>query len=370
MALPAILAIQIGRRTRTTPDIRHLSQRATTIGDKQRRTRQYSSELLRLNYMQMQRPPLVSIIVPAYRAVQYVAEALDSVMGQTFQDFEIVVVNDGCPETEALEKVLENYRSRIVYVKQENQGLAAARNTAIARSADSKYIALLDADDKWEPNYLEVQTGMMEANPTIEVLYCDAILFGEGSSKYQTFMQVCPSHGEVSVESLVNQTCNVMVSVLARREAIVRAGMFDPALRSNEDFDLWMRIAKGGGRIAYHRRPLVHYRRHQNSLSASRPRMCSGFVTVMQKFLQRSDTSEAERRIILSRIEYVRAVMAWDEGRTAAQWGNSSEAVENFRRANQVLRKPWLTALIVALRFFPRLAIPAYLLRRRMSGAR
>jgi glycosyltransferase involved in cell wall biosynthesis len=320
--------------------------------------------------MQMLRPPLVSIIVPAYRAAPYIAEALNSVLAQTFQDFEIVVVNDGCPETKALEDALQNYRSRIVYVKQESQGPAVARNTGITHGADTKYIALLDADDKWETNYLEVQTGMMEANPTIDVLYSDAILFGDKSVKHKTFMRVCPSHGEVSVESLVNQTCNVMVSVLARREAVVRAGMFDPAFRGNEDFDLWLRIAKGGGRIAYHRRALVHYRRHPNSLSASRPRMCSGYVAVMQKFLQRSDTSEAERRMILSRIDYVRAVMAWDEGRTAVQEGNSSEAVENFRRANRVLRNPWLSALIVALRFFPRLAMPAYLLRRRMSGAR
>jgi glycosyltransferase involved in cell wall biosynthesis len=320
--------------------------------------------------MQMLRPPLVSVIVPAYQSAAYIMEALDSVLAQTFQDFEIIVVNDGCPDTKVLEMVLAPYHRRIVYIRQENQGLAVARNTAIANSSNSKYIALLDADDKWEPNYLEVQTGMMEANPTIAILYCDAILFGEGSSKHKTFMQVCPSHGEVSVESLVNQTCNVMVSVLARREAVVRAGMFDPAFRSNEDFDLWLRVAKGGGRIAYHRRALVHYRRHPNSLSASRPRMCNGYLAVMQKFLQRSDVSESERKLILSRMEYVRAVIAWDEGITAVNRGDSPEAVEKLRRANQVLRRPGLAALIAALRVFPRLAIPAYRVRRQMSGSR
>jgi glycosyltransferase involved in cell wall biosynthesis len=319
--------------------------------------------------MQMLRPPLVSVIVPAYRSTAYIVEALDSVLAQTFQDFEIIVVNDGCPETKALEDALENYRSRIVYIRQENQGPAGARNTAITRSAGPKYIALLDADDRWEPNYLEVQTGLMEADPNIDVLYSDAILFGDRSGKHKTFMQVCPSNGEVSVESLVNQTCNVMVSVLARREAVMRAGMFDSAFCGNEDFDLWLRIVKGGGRIAYHRRVLVQHRRHPNSLSANRLRMCNGYLAVMQKFFRRSDVSESERKLILSRMEYVRAVIAWDEGITAVNRGDSPEAVEKLRRANQVLRRPGLAALIAALRVFPRLAIPAYRLRQRMSGS-
>src|SRR5208283_4207726 len=99
--------------------------------------------------------PQVSVIMPAYRVSAYIKDAVDSVLAQTFQDFELIVVNDGCPDTEALERVLGPYRSRIVYLKLEkNVGLASARNAGI-QASHSPYIALLDADDIYEPNYLE-----------------------------------------------------------------------------------------------------------------------------------------------------------------------------------------------------------------------
>src|SRR5919198_1434145 len=93
--------------------------------------------------------PAVSVIIPAYRVTQYIAEALDSVLAQTFTDYETIVINDGCPETVALERVLEPYRERIIYLKQENRGPGAARNAGIL-AARSPLIALLDADDVWE----------------------------------------------------------------------------------------------------------------------------------------------------------------------------------------------------------------------------
>src|SRR5262249_53899875 len=92
------------------------------------------------------RAPAVSVIIPAYRVTQYIVGALDSVLAQTFTDYETIVINDGCPETAALERVLEPYRDRIIYFKQENRGPAAARNTGI-RAARAPLIALLDADD-------------------------------------------------------------------------------------------------------------------------------------------------------------------------------------------------------------------------------
>ena len=96
------------------------------------------------------RDPLISVIVPAYQAAQFIAATLDSILAQTFRNFELIVVNDGSPDSEDLEKVLEPYRSRIIYLRQENQGLAGARNTGI-RASRGEYIAPLDADDLWAP---------------------------------------------------------------------------------------------------------------------------------------------------------------------------------------------------------------------------
>src|SRR5262245_33441277 len=94
--------------------------------------------------------PSVSVIIPAYNIAPFIAEALESVLAQTFTDYEIIVVNDGSPDTEELERVLAPYLSRIRYFKQENQGAGAARNAGL-NVATGEYVAFLDGDDVWYP---------------------------------------------------------------------------------------------------------------------------------------------------------------------------------------------------------------------------
>ncbi|HYJ47544.1 MAG TPA: glycosyltransferase family A protein, partial [Pyrinomonadaceae bacterium] len=184
--------------------------------------------------------PLVSVIVPAYNVTEFIRDALDSALAQTFKDYGIIVVNDGSPDTAELERALEPYRASIVYLKQENRGLSGARNTAI-RASKGSFIALLDADDMWLPNYLEVQVERMQADPTLDVLYPNALIFGDALEAGREFMDVCPSRGEVTFESLVTQQCTVMICSMMRRETVLNAGLFDESLRSSEDFDLWLR---------------------------------------------------------------------------------------------------------------------------------
>jgi len=95
--------------------------------------------------------PRVSVIVPAYNTAPFIAETLDSVFAQSMADFEVIVVNDGSPDTPALEQALLPYRARIRYIVQSNGGLSAARNTAI-RASGSELVAFLDSDDVWEPD--------------------------------------------------------------------------------------------------------------------------------------------------------------------------------------------------------------------------
>src|SRR5689334_9318776 len=108
--------------------------------------------------------PVVSVIMPAYNVTRYIGEALDSVFAQTFQDFEIIVVNDGCPDTPALERVLHRYPEKIRYLKQENAGVAAARNTAVLAAA-APLIFTLDPDDWLERDCLEFQVGCLREHP-------------------------------------------------------------------------------------------------------------------------------------------------------------------------------------------------------------
>ena len=165
--------------------------------------------------------PLVSVIVPAYRVAQFIAAALDSILAQTFQDFEIIVVNDGSPDTEDLEKVLEPYRSRITYLRQENQGSAGARNTGI-RAARGAFIAPLDADDMWYPEHLAAQLALFEADPTLDMVYAHVRFFGDVPEAGKTSFQLRPSRGKVTFERLVTQECSVnVVACVIRREMLL-----------------------------------------------------------------------------------------------------------------------------------------------------
>src|SRR5215204_4079119 len=117
--------------------------------------------------------PRVSVIIPAYSAAQFIGATLESVFAQTYADYEVVVVNDGSPDTAELEEVLKPYAQRINYITHENRGLSGARNTGI-RAARGEFVALLDADDLWEPHYLERQFAELDRRPELDVVYANA----------------------------------------------------------------------------------------------------------------------------------------------------------------------------------------------------
>src|SRR5689334_24122006 len=141
-----------------------------------------------------QQSPTVSVIIPAYNAAAFIGETLDSVFAQTFADFEVIVVNDGSPDTEALERELARYPEKLRYIKQENQGAAAARNTGI-KAARGEFVAFLDADDTWLPVFLEKQLELLERTPA-DVVWADALICGDSPLAGRTFMQVQPSFAE------------------------------------------------------------------------------------------------------------------------------------------------------------------------------
>ena len=301
--------------------------------------------------------PAVSVIVPAYRVTKYIADALDSIFRQTFTDYEVIVVDDGCPDTEALKQALAPYRSRIRYIQQENRGLAGARNTGI-RNSTAPLIALLDADDILEPHYLEVMIAAMRGDASLDVLYCDALFFGEPKTAGRRFTEFCPSQGEATFLNLLTQKCNVLVAATIRRDAGARVGWFDESLRSAEDFDLWLRIAKAGGRIKYLREPLVRIRKHPESLSADPVWMWGVGLKVLRKTAERPDLAPLERDELARAIAKFQANLDFQEGRRAFFAGDIGTAIGKLESANRVLRQRKLAAILAALKIAPRLAIP------------
>lgn len=314
--------------------------------------------------------PAVSVIVPCYNVACYVAEALDSVMRQTFTDYECVVVNDGSPDADELERAIEPYRDRVVYVRQENRGLSGARNTGI-RVARGELLALLDADDAWEPRYLEVQVGMMGRDPSITALYPNALIFGDAPDAGLTFMDVCPSEGEPTLAALLDGRCIVFVGTTVRREAVERAGLFDEeqGRHLSEDFDLWLRLLGQGGRIAYHREVLARYRRRADQITADAVEVYRRVLRVLDKVERTFDLSPAERAALGRQRTRCLSEMSLHEGKRAFFGGDARAAVAKLREANVHLKSRKLAAAVLLMRVSPGLLRGLVRLRDRLAPA-
>lgn len=298
--------------------------------------------------------PAVSVIIPAYKVTAYIKTALDSVFAQTFNNIQVVVVNDGCPDTENLERVLQPYAERIRYIRQENGGVGAARRTAVLAS-DAPLIAQLDPDDWWEPNYLEVQMALFANAPGVDLIYPNGYFFGDPALEGKPLMDYAPSKGNVSFCSVMNGETNVVYSALIRKQAILRAGNFDSELRTSEDFDLWIRMLKCGARFAYHEAPLLHYRRRPESLTFNSIAANTWFLRVLERIGQTMALDTHEAACLARRKLAVMMAMELDQGKEAIRqkkWKEARwhlEVCYNHRQSKKLLTVlnllrwcPWL----------------------------
>jgi glycosyltransferase involved in cell wall biosynthesis len=302
--------------------------------------------------------PRVSVIIPAYNVASYINETLATVFAQTFDDFEVVIVNDGSPDTEEFERALQPYRERIVYLKQENRGASAARNTGV-RAARGELIAFLDADDLWAPNYLAEQLKFMREFDC-DLACADALIFGvsadAGRSYMDSLMQAAPQEGRVSFLELVNADRSLITSgVVVRRDLVLQVGLFDEALRNAQDFDLWLRLARHGARLAYQRKVLLSYRSRANSLSGDAINSHQRELRVFDKIEQSYDFTPAERLEVTEVIRRRRALLEYELGKLYLAPGDFARARESFAKASGLQRswKPglawWLTRLAPGL---------------------
>jgi glycosyltransferase involved in cell wall biosynthesis len=188
-------------------------------------------------------PVLVSVVISAYQSSASICQALDSVFAQTFKNFEVIVVNDGSPDTAELERVLQPYFPRIQYKKQPNQGPSAARNAGII-AARGKYIALLDANDYWFPDHLAKQVELLQSDSSLSLVYSDCLLLRNQEPVGTAFGRE-PQLDAVSFEALIDEHCSIATSsIVASRQALLETGLFDPRFIRCEDYDLWTRLAQ------------------------------------------------------------------------------------------------------------------------------
>lgn len=298
--------------------------------------------------------PKVSVIIPSYKTAQLIARCLDTVMAQTFQDFEAIVVNDGSPDTPELEKVLQPYMDRIVYIKQENKRCAGARNTAI-RNARGEFLAFLDSDDTWYPEHLASQMKQFADDPTLDLVYCDSLLVGD-PERESRFMARCPSEGRATFETLVVEKCQIPIStVVVRKQAIIKAGCFDETIPRCDDYDMWVRTAFHGAKIGYIRNLTVHmYIGRPGSMSQEKAKMVEAYWNILQRFKSVLPLTDAQREIVERRADGVRTRYLVEEGKNQLRQREFGKARDLFAEANQKLKAPGLSAVVVGLRIAPR----------------
>jgi hypothetical protein len=290
--------------------------------------------------------PRVSVVIPCYDAAGFIGEALDSVLAQSYPSYEVLVVDDGSPDTPALEAALAPYSSRIRYVRQENQGPGGARNTGV-RNARGELVAFLDSDDAWSPEFLAEQLRLLDADPGLDLVYADARLVGDPAYAGRTFMEVCPCVGEVTFESLLREECAVVTScVVAKRQSLIDAGLFDVRFFHSEDFDLWLRLLHRGGRIAYQRAPLATHRVHAGSLVADGTRLIEGKIAVSAKLREQLELTASQRAALDAFHSHYRGYLALERGKQQLLGRRYRDAALHFRDARRALagRKMWALA--------------------------
>jgi glycosyltransferase involved in cell wall biosynthesis len=212
--------------------------------------------------------PMVSVVIAAYSAARWIAETLDSVLAQTFQDFEVIVVDDG--STDETPEVVAGYGSRVRYLRQENGGQPSARNFGI-RAVRGSYVAFLDADDLWLPEKLQLQMDLLSRHPNLAWVYSDAIVFDEESGQ-EVFRasDVTKLYAGDILRPLLLSNFIASPTPVIRRDVFDTVGYFDesPDLQFAEDWNMWLRIA-AKYQVRFVERPLAKYRRHATSESAT-----------------------------------------------------------------------------------------------------
>jgi len=307
--------------------------------------------------------PKVSIITPAYNIAEFIAETLDSVFAQTFKDYEIIVINDGSPDTAEFERVLEPFYDKIVYFKQENAGAGAARNVGIENSR-GELIAFLDGDDIWLPEYLASQIKFLEEND-YDLVYADAMQFGGSAYDGKTFMETAPSAGEADFDCLLDLRCNIITSgTIARKHNVLQVGMFELERVSAHDFILWLKMARSGTRIGYQRKVLLQYRVRRESLSGdSIDRVLRG-VDAYRRVGKMFELNENQQSIVEKHLNRLESDLEIERGKSFLLQEKFDAAKNSFVKANEHRRSNRLRIIIGLLRIAPRLILRFYRSRR------
>jgi GT2 family glycosyltransferase len=290
--------------------------------------------------------PRLSVCIPAFKADRYLEATLDSLRGQTFRDWEVILVEDGSHDR--AEELFRTFAARIDqparFMRHErNQGLPATRNTAIAE-ARGEWIVLLDSDDLWHPDHLAQLVACAGHQPDAELVHAGSLLFDSDSGRELEVR--APSAAVVAgfpLSLFVGEYIIQPSSVMLRKSLWARVGGFNPAFRYVEDREMWMRCARAGAVFAFTGGPTCLYRKHAAALSTHSAPMAEAAAAVFDQHLDWTAIPADLRR--------ARAAAEWAAAGRLRQRTSPRLAAAHFTRACRIQWQAgwWLRGLACRL---------------------
>lgn len=270
--------------------------------------------------------PKVSVIIHTYNNERFIAETIETVLAQTFKDYEIIVVDDG--STDNTRTALNPYIDRVKYHYKENGGIASAKNAGIKLS-NGEYVAFLDHDDLWVPEKLDVQIDYFYKNPQVGLVYSKYASFRNGDGDV---IRVKPKVGFSGwiFAKLISKSVIQTSTVMVRMDCLKAVGPFDESLALADEYDLFLRIAKSY-QCGFINKELTRYRIHENNASKNRHLFDLENLKVYERLYGNyNDLSKKEERLLEKRIAIYKLNVArylYSIGRVEESMGYRQEAV-------------------------------------------
>lgn len=235
----------------------------------------------------------VSIIIPVYNGQKYLAKTIESALNQTYNNYEIVIVDDG--STDDSKKIVDKYKAKnnnIKYIYQTNKGLGGARNTGI-RNADSPLFANLDADDLYHPEFLE-KTVRKLIKERAEAVAPNCNYFYQGKVlKDRTFFDINNTPNKIN---LINElkSNRIASTALIEKKSAINIGLYR-RMNHLEDYDFWLRMLLASKKISTIKEPLFNYRIHKKSMSANKMGMAEAEIDLFSRIIDRADNKQVKK---------------------------------------------------------------------------
>ena len=273
--------------------------------------------------------PLISIVMPIFNTETYLAEAIDSVIDQTYQNWELFLVNDSSPgNTKIIVDPFIAADNRIKYFEHPNAGPSFTRNQGILKSKGD-FIAFLDSDDVWHPGKLEMQLTVFEDKPLVGVVYSQRKTIDDEGQMICGYLPKL--HAGMLLNKLWVDNFVCLSSSIIRRSVVQKVGLFDDKIRMSQDYDFWLRVARVYP-FAYINKGLVSYRIHSDQISKRTEERSISVRKIRRNFysqygseinliarlrlkslmhLRSAERSEKNYSLFLAFVSYIRAILVF-----------------------------------------------------------